>query len=118
MMRVFIVLTFVLALLAGAGSIVSIAQSGDATDTAKAARHAVATRPTYLPSATVEQMLVKNLGAPEREQPTAVCVRGDGNLYDCAYRDLQSPRTRLQVRAEPGRIVIVRDRTPLKSSSS
>jgi len=117
-MRVFIVLTFVLALLAGAGSIVSIAQSGDATDTAKAARRAVAVRPTYLSSATVEQMLVKNLGAPERSQPTAVCVRGEGNLYDCAYRDQQSPRTRLQVRAEPGRIVVVRDRTPLKPSTS
>jgi hypothetical protein len=117
-MRVFIALTFVLAAMAGAGSIVSIAQSGDATDTAKAARRAVQTRPTYLPSATVEEMLVKDLGAPERYQPTAVCVRGEGNLYDCAYRDLQSPRTRLQVRAEPGRIVIVRDRTALKPSSS
>jgi hypothetical protein len=117
-MRVFIVLTFVLGLLAGAGSIVSIAQSGDATDTAKAARRVVDSRPAYLSSATVEQMLVKDIGAPERDQPTAVCVRGEGNLYDCAYRDLQSPRTRLQVRAEPGRIVVVRDRTPLKPSSS
>jgi|SRR6266545_4211222 len=116
-MRVLIALTFVLALLAGAGSIVSIAQSGDATDTAKAARRVVDTRPTYLSAATVEQMLVKDVGATASDQPTAVCVRGDGNLYDCAYRDLQSPRTRLQVRAEPGRIVIVRDRTPLKSSS-
>jgi hypothetical protein len=116
-MRIIIALTFVLALLAGAGSIVSIAQSGDATDTAKAARRVVDTRPTYLSSATVEQMLVKDIGAPASDQPTAVCVRGDGNLYDCAYRDQQSPRTRLQVRAEPGRIVIVRDRTPLKSSS-
>ena len=61
-------------------------------------------------------MLVAYLGAPERYSPSAVCVRGDGNLYDCSYRDAQSPRTRLQVRAEPGRLVIVRDRTPLNTS--
>jgi hypothetical protein len=115
-MRVLIVLTLIFAVLAGTGSIVSIAQSGKATDTAKAARRAVQAQPTYLPSATVERMLVTNLGAPAAYRPTAVCVRGDANLYDCAYRDLQSPRTRLQVRAEPGRLVIVRDRTLLKSS--
>jgi hypothetical protein len=63
-------------------------------------------------------MLVSHLGAPKHYRASAICVRGSGNLYDCAYRDLQSPRTRLQVRAEPGRLVIVRDRTPLKSSSN
>jgi hypothetical protein len=116
-MRVLIVLTLIFTVLAGAGSIVSIAQSGDATDTAEAARRAVQSRPpAYLPSANVERMLVSYLGADERYKPAAVCVRGEGNLYDCAYRDLQSPRTRLQVRAEPGRLVIVRDRTPIKPS--
>jgi hypothetical protein len=116
-MRILIVLTLVVAALAGAGSIASLVQSGDATDTAEAARRVVDADPTYLSSATVEGMLVSHLGAPARYRASAICVRGSGNLYDCAYRDLQSPRTRLQVRAEPGRLVIVRDRTPLKPSS-
>lgn len=111
-MRALIALTLVFAALAGAGSIVSLVQSDDAADTAEAASRVVASRPTYLPPATVESMLVSYLGAPARHRPSAVCLRGSGNLYDCAYRDLQSPRTRLQVRAEPGRMVIVRDRTP------
>ena len=115
-MRILIVLALVVAALAGAGSIASLVQSGDAADTAEAAHRVVASDPTYLSSATVEEMLVSHLGAPKRYRASAICVRGNGNLYDCAYRDRQSPRTRLQVRAEPGRLVIVHDRTPLKPS--